>query len=158
MNVLAELTGKKKNYSKKLILTDDHLIMEWDSPTNKGRKDWHLECLSPNIGFTVDRPRGFKDSIIGGIVLLVIAIIFFFSKLNQYVPLLVPCLVIIGVGILINGIRKYKTETWTIFHRKDGEMAAYMEHSMLGHSDIKSFEKAFSEAVSRYNPEKENSI
>lgn len=150
--------GKKKNYSKRLILTDDELIMEWDSPTHKGRRGWYLDYLSPNIGFSVERRRGFKEEVIGGIVLLAIAIIFFFSKLNQYVPLLVPTLVIVGVGILINGIRKYKMETWTIFHKRDGEMAAYMEHSIIGQSDVRSFEKAFSEAMSRRCPKKESSI
>ncbi len=158
MNVLAELTAKKKKYSKKLILTEDELIMEWDSPTHKGRRGWHLDNLSPNIGFTVERRKGFKESVIGGIVLLAIAVILFFSKLNQYVPLLVPSLVIVSVGILISGIRKLKAETWTIFYKRDGEMAVYMEHSMIEQPEMRSFEKAFSEAASRHSRKKENSI
>jgi hypothetical protein len=96
MRVLAELAGKKKNYSKKLILTDDDLIMEWDSSTHKGRKGWNLDYLSPNIGFSVERRRGFKEGVIAGIILLAIAAILYFSKLNQYVPLLVPALVIVS--------------------------------------------------------------
>jgi len=157
MSVLAELTGKKKHYSKKLILTEDDLIMEWDSPTNKGRRGWHLDHLSPNIGLSVERRRGFKEGVIGGIVLLAIAAIFYFSKLNQYVPLLVPTLVIVSVGIFINAVRKYKTETWTIFYKRDGEMAAYMEHSMIARSEMTSFEKAFSEAISRHTSKEEKS-
>ena len=158
MRVLAEIVGKKKNYSKKLILTDDDLIMEWDSSAHKGRRGWNLDYFSPNIGFSVERRRGVKEGVIAGIILLAVAAILYFSKLNQYVPLLVPTLVIVSVGILINGIRKYKTETWTIFYKKDGEMAAYMEHSMIDKSDIESFEKAFSEAVVLHNSKKKSSI
>jgi hypothetical protein len=158
MNVLAELTGKKKHYSKTLILTDDDLIMEWDSPSNKGRKGWHLDYLSPDIGFSIERRRGFKEGVIAGIVLLGIATILYFSNLNQYVPLLVPALVIVSVGILINAIWKYRTETWTVFYKRDGEMAAYMEHSMIDPSDVRSFEKAFSEAMSRHSLKMQNSI
>ena len=155
MIVSTALLGNKKNYSKKLILADDELIMEWDSPTNKGRRGWHFDYLSPDIGFAVERPKGFKEGIVGGVALLIVDIILYFSKVDQYVPLLVPTLALVSVVVLVNAIRKYKSETWTVFYKKDGEIAAYMEHSMAEDSEIKAFEKAFSDAMARYALKKE---
>jgi hypothetical protein len=148
MNILAELKGTRRNYSKRLILTDDELIMEWDSPSKKGRKAWQLNYLSPTVSFTAERRTGFKEGVIGGIVLLVISVIIQFSKLNQYIPLLVPVMVMVAVGILINAARKYRIEKWTIFQKKDEGMAAYFEHSLTGESDIRSFEMAFVQRIS----------
>lgn len=150
MNPSTELVGNKKNYSKKLILADNELIMEWDSPTNKGRKGWHFDYLSPDIGFAVEQAKGFKEGIFAGVALLVVDIILYFSKINEYVPLLVPTLALVTVAVLVNAIRKYKTETWTVFYKKDGEIAAYMEHSMAEVAEINEFEKAFSDAMTRY--------
>lgn len=152
--VIAELIGGKRKYRKKFLLTDDELIMEWDAPNNKGHKGWHFDYLSSNIGHSVERPRGFKEGIIGGIVLMAITIILYFSKVNQYIPLLTPALAIVSVGIFLNGIRKYKITRWTVFNKKDGEIAAYIEHSMCEASELKSFEKAFSNAMNRYKNKK----
>ena len=156
MNPSTELVGNKKNYSKKLILADNELVMEWDSPTNKGRKGWHFEYLCPDIGFSYERPKGFKEGIIGGVSLFLIDIILYFSKINEYVPLLAPTLVLVSLAVLVNAIKKHKPERWTVFYRKDGEIAAYMEHSMAREAEIKAFEKAFSEAVTQYGLHEQN--
>ena len=136
-SLIGQITGRKKNFMKKFLLTDDELIMEWDGPKNKGRKSWHFDFLSPTVGFSVETGSGFKEGLIIGIVLIILAVIFYFSELNSLIPLLAPVLAILGIAILANAIRKGKKSTWTVFYKKDGEMVAYMDQSICHQSDKK---------------------
>jgi hypothetical protein len=73
MNPLTGLVGKKGKYSKRLILTQNQFIMEWDARSNKGRKGWNFDPLSADIGFSVERPKAFKEGIIGRVAVLIIS-------------------------------------------------------------------------------------
>lgn len=148
--IISELELQDKKYKSKYILTDKYLIKEWKKNPDSERKAISLEYLSPELGKVKSRQKNVKDFLIPGIILIALSMIFFFSKVQQSIPLLSVFLFIVGIILLINMVRFIRIEEWTSFLKKDGTSIFYIRHSDCNPLERKRFEEKVIKAVNEF--------
>jgi len=145
---LAELEEKYPQGDVKWFLLKDHIVMEWDKKrADRGRRSWHFDALSPELGFTAGRPQHARNKIIGGLTILAASIIIIFSDWSSAMPLLAPSLFLLAIALLVAGVLKWRPDRWTYIYTKQSQMAAYITHSACDREKRESFEQACQKAI-----------
>jgi hypothetical protein len=131
----------------KFTLTSDHLIEEGSRGSSHWRQAWPLQQLSPEIERQSGRPRGTREALIAGLVMLGAGLTIYFSDLNARAPLLAPVISVVALIMLGRVLQNFRLETWTTIRKWDGTMATSFTHRDCHPGERALFEEAFAETV-----------
>jgi len=131
----------------RFTLNEDHLIEEGSRGVHHWRQAWALQQLSPEVESQTGRPHGTKERLMGGVTILAVAVIVYFSHYNANVPLLAPLLSVVGLIVMGRGLKTLRVETWTTIRKWDGTAATSFSHRDCNPGERAAFEEAFAETV-----------
>ena len=131
----------------KFTLSEDHLIEEGSRGTRRWRQAWPLQQLSPELESITGLPQGTRETLIGGAVMVAVALAVYFSDLNATLPLVAPLILIIGVFMLGRVVQNVRIETWTTIRKWDGSSATSFSHRDCDPAERRVFEDALADAV-----------
>jgi hypothetical protein len=81
----------------------------------------------------------------GGLVILVGALIVYFSTPNAHAPLLAPFLALLGSWLLVHAGLHWGLESWTLVNTRTGEKATHMVHADCQPGERQEFEHSLGE-------------
>jgi len=136
----ASLTYQFRRTTSNLEITDNYLISRWKKGREHGERRIRLDLLSPDLSLVTSRPEHTEAGIIGGIVVIALAIVVFFSVVQVKIPLLFPFIAAVGIAILVCGLRNLKLQTWTVIQDEKGVMFTYIIHSGCDRVQREAFE------------------
>ena len=145
------LVRRRKRITGELELTHTHLIDRWTRGQQSGEKRIALSKLSPELSYMNVRPDNAVSRLIGGGICLGAAAVFFFSVIQDKVPLLSLFFCVLAIWLVVLGLRGLRPESWTIIHREDGDRFAWFRHADCGEQERQEFETAFKQIVSGGN-------
>jgi hypothetical protein len=131
----------------KFTLREDHLIEEGSRGKRRWRQAWPLQQLSPELESISGRPQGTKESLVGGAIMVAVALAIYFSELNAQAPLVAPLILIIGLVLLGRVLQNFRVETWTTIRKWDGSSATSFPHRDCDPGERRIFEDALADAV-----------
>ena len=147
-----KLIWRSRRMTSELELTLTHLIDRWTKGSQSGEKRIALSKLSPELSYTKARPKNTAARLIGGGICLGAAAVFFFSVIQEKVPLLSLFFCLLAIWLIVLGLlRGLRLESWTIIHRESGKRFAWFRHEDCSEQERKEFEVAFKQMVSRGN-------
>jgi hypothetical protein len=147
---IAVLNSEVRRTHYSLELGDDYLVRKWRKGKESGERRISLDNVMPEISVMTARPEHSRARVIGGLFLVGLAIVVFFSTLQQKAPLLFALLALLGGWILAVGLRNFRLQTWTIFHEKSGEFFAHVVHSGCDPKEREEFETIFRETMAKH--------
>jgi len=145
----ASLTCRWRGWTRDFLLTDGHLVWKYRRGRRSGEKRALLKDLSASPVRVTGRPRHVGPNIVGGGVCVTLSSILFFSSVQSHVPLLAPCVALVGIFTLSRVVRDFRIQTWTSFFREDGTWVASILHRGCDDEERERFEAAFSQSVSQ---------
>jgi hypothetical protein len=131
----------------KFTLREEHLIEEGSRGTRRWRQAWPLQQLSPELESISGRPQGTKETLVGGAIMVGVALAIYFSELNPQAPLVAPLILIIGLVLLGRVLQNFRVETWTTIRKWDGSSATSFSHRDCDPAERRIFEDALVDAV-----------
>jgi hypothetical protein len=131
----------------KFMLTHDHLIEEGSRGSRQWRQAWPLQQLSPEIERQTARPQGANEALTGGLIVLALALAMYFSDLNAKAPLLAPFVSVVGMILMVRGLKRFRVETWTMIRKWDGTTVTSFTHRDCNPGERALFEEAFADTV-----------
>jgi hypothetical protein len=141
--VRASVTCHARRDATTLELTDDYLVHRWRRGRDHGEKRISLDKLCPHLSLTVGRPRDAKGRTLGGLVVIAFAFVFYFSAVQNKVPLLSLFIGMIGICLLARGLWDLRVETWTVIQDEGGKCFAHLMHLKCNDEKRKIFERAY---------------
>jgi hypothetical protein len=136
------LSYRWDGYDYTLRFDDEHLMVEWSSPTQSGSRKTPLRKLRPEL--PVERWVSDSDRKVGtlGVCLSVTAVVIYFSDIQPHVPLLAPALLIFGLLHLYWGVRAMLPFTKTVVRNRDNAYVISIPHFEHLSTQRKVFEEA----------------
>jgi hypothetical protein len=147
--ILFSLKLARRRHVETLLLTEDRLIEEGSFGKRRWRRSWRLQDLSPELDYTTGRPEHSELRVVAGLVLIALALVFYFSTFQVHVPLLAPLVAVLGGWLLVRGLKGWRLETWTLIRKSDGSTATHFAHSFGGAEDRRDFETRLIEQIRR---------
>lgn len=155
--IQTKLICRSKGYTANFEITKTHLIDKWTKGRQSGEKRIELSKLSPDLSYTTGRSSNVVAQLIGSGICLAVASIFFFSIIQDKIPLLSLFFCILSFWLLILSILGLRLKSWTIIHREDGEQFAWFMHGDCTEEERKAFEQAFTKIIKENNQQSDSS-
>jgi hypothetical protein len=146
---LFTLTLAKGRQRETLSLTEDRLVEDVSAGKRRWRRSWRLQDLSADLEYTTGRQENSELRVVAGLVVICLAIVFYFSTLHGHIPLLAPLVGALGGWLLAKGLKGWRIETWTLIRKSDGSAATHFAHSLGSAEDRRDFETRLIEQIRR---------
>jgi hypothetical protein len=127
--VLFALKLAKGRHVEQLLLTEDRLVEDGSVGKRRWRRSWRLQDLSADLEYTTGRPEHSELRLVSGLVVIGLAVVFYFSSFQVHIPLLAPLIGALGGWLLVKGLKGWRIETWTLIRKSDGSAATHFAHS-----------------------------
>ena len=154
--IQTKLICRSKGYTAEFEITKTHLIDKWRKGHQSGEKRIELSKLSPDLSYITGRSNLVTGQLIGCCICIAIASIFFFSVIQDKVPLLSLAFCMLAFWLLVKAISGMRIKTWTTIHRETGEDFAWFTHDDCEENERKAFEKSFTEIITKNNQQKKS--
>lgn len=152
--IQTKLICRSKGYTTDFEITKTHLIKKWKKGKQSGEKRIELSRLSPDLSYITGRSGSVAVQLIGFCICIAIACIFFFSVIQDKVPLLSLAFCILAFCLLVKAIHGMQIRTWTTIHRSTGEEFDWFTHDDCEEKERKAFEESFAEIITKNNQQK----
>lgn len=103
-----------------LEFDERYLYERWQNMLSRGEKSYLLHDLSPKLVHWTHINESSLSWVKWGGLLMLAAVVVFFSDLQVSMPLLAPSLVLLGLVPLIRGCLDILPRQWTYVHDDDG--------------------------------------
>jgi hypothetical protein len=147
--ILFALELAKGRHVEKLLLTEDRLVEDLSIGKRRWRRSWRLQDLSAELEYTTGRQEHSELRVVAGLVVICLAVAFYFSTFHVHIPLLAPLVGVLGGWLLVRGLKGWRIETWTLIRKSDGSAATHFAHSLGSPEDRRDFETRLVEQIRR---------
>ena len=152
--IQTKLICRSRGYTTTFEITKTHLIKKWEKGRQFGEKRIELSKLSSDLAYTTGRSNNAVDKLIASGICLAVASIFFFSVIQDNVPLLSLAFCILAFWLLVKAISGMRIRTWTTIHYAIGKEFSWFTHDDCNEEERKVFEQAFTKIIKEINQQK----
>lgn len=130
-----------------LELTDEYLTSRWEKGKRNRCNHIALDKLCPEPSYLTARPMYNTAIPVGGLFLVALSAVCYFSAVQEIVPSLSFVLCVFGVAALMHFVKHMRLETWTIIRDDLGGVVTDIVHRGCDDAEREQFVKECQKAI-----------